>query len=108
METIEYTTVGQHDFFEKVEIDLEGHFSVDGSSYGAKSPRSGTLDENRQKTLRYLVDHLPAKFNNVQGDRTFAAQLVIITKQGKREFWIRPFAQAPKEIDQLVSFIRDL
>ncbi len=108
METIEYTTVGQHDFFEKVEIDLDGHFVVDGGNYSAKSPRSGTLDKERRQTLRDLVDHLPAQFNNIQGDRTFAAKLVVNTKQGKREFWIRPFAQAPKEIGQLVNFIRDL
>ena len=108
MESIEYTTVGQYDFFEKVEIDLDGHFMVEGGNYRTKSPRSGMLDKARQRALRDMIDHLPNEFSNIHGDRSFAAKLVVNTKQGKREFWIRPFAQAPKEIGQLVSFIREL
>lgn len=108
MGTVEYMTVGQYDFFEKVEIDLDGHFVVEGGNYRSKSPRSGVLDAERQRALRHLIDHLPRQFSNISGDRTFAAKLVVNTRQGKREFWIRPFAQAPKEIDELVTFIREL
>lgn len=108
METIEYTTVGHDDFFEKVEIDSDGNFLVEGGSQDRKAPRSGVLNHESRQLLEELIAHLPESFNNVNGDRSLAAKLVVNTPQGRREFWIRPFAQAPREIGQLVSFIREL
>lgn len=108
METIEYMTVGHYDFFEKVEIDSDGNFVVEGGNHCSKTPRSGVLNQKSKQALHDLIEHLPDEFSNINGDRSFAAKLVVNTPKGRREFWIRPFAQAPREIGQLVSFIREL
>ncbi|KAA3630532.1 MAG: hypothetical protein DWQ09_00415 [Proteobacteria bacterium] len=108
MTNIEYLTVGQYDFFEKVEINDDGHFTVESGSYKSKRPRSGLLTTENRKALDRLVEDLPQKFSNVNGDRSFAARLTVDSDHGRREYWIHPSADRPPALGQLVNFIRAL
>lgn len=106
---IEYMTVGQYDFFEKVEIEEDGQFTVESGSYKSKRPRSGSLTSEYRETLDRILDKLPECFNNVNGgDRSFAARLTVNGDQGRREYWIHPSAERPAALGQLVNFIRAL
>ncbi len=108
MTQIEYLTVGQYDFFEKVEIGDDGHFVIESGSYKNKRPRTGSLTSEHRQALDRLVEDLPQDFNNVHGDRSFAARLTVNGKRGRREFWIHPSADRPAALGQLVNFIREL
>lgn len=108
MTQIEYLTVGQYDFFEKVEIGDDGHFTIESGSYKSKRPRTGALTSEHRQALERLVEGLPQRFNNVNGDRSFAARLRVDSDRGQREFWIHPCADRPAALGQLVNFIRAL
>lgn len=108
MDSIEYLKMGQYDFFEKVQIAPDGRFVVEFGTYKSARPRSGRLVEEKRSTLRSLLEDLPAEFNDCRGEVAFTSRIVVGEGTRRREFWVRPGSVVPRQIGQLVSFLREI